>query len=848
MANRCPLGMRIASVFSFLSMVFTLSAQNVPQAAQSQPAGPGIERFLATPHGTTDSGLLPMTTANPLFFPVVVYNSSLTSYYRSVAAADLNGDGKFDVVAANEGTYQTVSQDGWVDVFLGNGDGTLQSPVSFDAGGTYAESVKIVDLDGDGKPDLVITSACASGTSGVGCSSEGVVGILMGKGDGTFKAVVTYGSGGSGYGGSEVVVADVNGDGKPDLLVSSAEPIGNPVNSSGPGVVAVLLGNGDGTFQPAVPYSSGGYAASSVTLADVNGDGKPDLIVGNACVTACNDSTAEGTVGVLLGNGNGTFQPAVSYDSGGVLTVSVAVADVNHDGKLDILTANCGPWFCGPGSPGGNAGVLLGNGDGTFQAAVPYAAANAPDGIVGTDVNGDGKPDLVISNWGTVDAGTNAGTISVLLGNGDGTFQPVSSYSSGNGEADSIAVVDLNHDGWPDLVVGTYSGLAVFLNVGKHIFSATTLAASLDPSVINQLVTFTATVSLTSGNPAGKVIFSDGSTVLGTARLSHGSALFSTSSLQAGVHSITAAYQGSGNFLPSSSPALNQLVLEPPTVTSLTTSAPTVPLNQLVTYSVTVTNQSGATITGSVNFNDNGHKIAVVALVNGHAACSLAYPKAGKHVMTAYYPGDANNDASLSPALNEYVAVLPVATTTVVTASASPVFIGQPVTLTAVVASKDGVVPDGELVTFSADGTSIGAVGTTSGVATLTTSSLSAKNHGIRASYSGDAIFLPSAGTNHVAVNLYATATVLASSPNPSAVGQAVTFTASVTSNGSSLPTGKVLFRDGTKSIGTVVLSGGVATLTKSNLSAGSHSITAKYEGDTVSGQSTSADLSQVVH
>ena len=127
-----------------------------------------------------------------------------------------------------------------------------------------------------------------------------------------------------------VAVADVNGDGKPDVLVAS-EFVINDYNN---GTVGVLLGNGDGTFQTAVTYGSGGDAARSVALGDVNGDGKPDVLVGNG--------SSPGTVGVLLGNGDGTFQTAVSYNSGGNDARSVAVADVNRDGKPDVLVANNG--------------------------------------------------------------------------------------------------------------------------------------------------------------------------------------------------------------------------------------------------------------------------------------------------------------------------------------------------------------------------------------------------------------------------------------------------------------------------------------------------------------------------
>src|ERR1700674_5520145 len=141
--------------------------------------------------------------------------------------------------------------------------------------------------------------------------------------------VVTYPSGGT-YAYS-VAVADVNNDGIPDLLVADCGP-GNSCGGGINGVIGVLLGNGDGTFKPVVTYDAGGYQTSSVVAADVNGDGTLDLVVAN--------SYFSNTIGVLLGNGDGTFQPVVTYGSGGGYPGSVAVADMNGDGKPDIVVAN----------------------------------------------------------------------------------------------------------------------------------------------------------------------------------------------------------------------------------------------------------------------------------------------------------------------------------------------------------------------------------------------------------------------------------------------------------------------------------------------------------------------------
>jgi len=183
---------------------------------------------------------------------------------------------------------------------------------------------------------------------------------------------------------------------------------------------------------------------------------------------------------------------------------------------------------------------------------------------------------------------------------------------------------------------------------------------------------------------------------------------------------------------------------------------------------------------------------------------------------------------------------------TTISSSVPSTFVGQAVTFTANVNSPNGPIPDGELVRFYDGVTAIGTGATASAVATFATSSLSAKTHTIKAKYAGDAIFKPSSGSVTQVVEKYPTTTTLTSSPNPSQFGQAVTFTAHVTSTGPA-PTGKVWFLDGTTGIGSAILSGGVAKLTKSNLTVGTHPITAQYLGDAVSAKSTSAVLNQVV-
>ena len=480
----------------------------------------------------TDASRRAVRPAQDLSFaPAVPYNSGGYEGY-SVAVADVNKDGKPDLVVANANDS--------VGVLFGNGDGTFQPVVTYGFGVPVA--VAVTDVNGDGNPDIVVADFQA------GSNYEGGVGVLLGNGNGTFQTETVYDSGGSDA--LSIAVGDVNGDGKPDLVVANAH-----VTDNDNGNVGVLINNGDGTFQTVITYPSEGYSGSDkegLALADVNGDGILDLIVANNCSDSFCQS--DGVVAVLLGNRDGTFQTAAIYDSGGHTATSLAVADVNGDGKPDLLVAN----------EAGTVAVLLGNGDGTFQAAVTYGAGGSPDSIAVADLNGDGKSDLVASNYENNSAG-------VLLGNGDGTFQAAVTYGSGGYIPQSVAVADVNGDSKPDLLVANYSAtsnletngtVGVLINTSLGA-TQTTLESSSNPSQFGQAVTFTATViSLGfSGTPTGSVSFFDGGTSIGNSNLnSNGVATLMTSALAVGTHTITATYNGDSNFAPSTSPPLYQVV------------------------------------------------------------------------------------------------------------------------------------------------------------------------------------------------------------------------------------------------------------------------------------------------
>ena len=377
--------------------------------------------------------------------------------------------------------------------------------------------------------------------------------------------------------------------------------------------------------------------------------------------------------------------------------------------------------------------------------------------------------------------------------------------------------------------------------------SATTLISSLNPSASGQAVTFTAMVkpATGSGTPTGTVTFNDGATVLGLGTLSGGTATLTTSGLGAGVHSITAVYGGDASFASSTSPVLMQTVNKATSSTSVVSSNSASNRGAAVTFTATVTSSATGTPTGTVTFQDAATMLGTGTLSGGTATFTTSGLGTGAHSITAIYGGDASFTGSTSPILTQTIGKA--ASSTAVASSNNPSIIGTAVTLTASVTSPVTGTLTGT-VTFQ-DGTSALGTGTLSGgAATFTTSGLTGGTHSITAVYSGDANFAGSTSPSLVqTVNKVGDSTSVASSNNPSIFGSAVTFTATVTSSATSIPTGTVTFQDGTATLGTGMLSGGNATLATSALVGGVHSITAVYGGDANFANSTSPGLTQTV-
>ena len=801
---------------------------------------------------------------------------------QAIAVGDMNGDGYPDVVVVS--SYSPT-----VYVFLndGKGDGGLTGPNTYNFwdpndNNRMGEigSVALGDVNGDGKLDAILTFPYPDyymGTSCEGGLTCEIFGVMYGNGDGTLQMSSTANpppwvpvfSDGFGITGtveqSTVALADLNGDGKLDVVnveldAETAQPY-----------VSVMLGHGDGSFAAPVLYNIGGYGAGAVAVGDFNGDGIPDLVVTGYGAAGGMSST----IGVLYGNGDGTFQAIESYTiPSAEVPISVSTADMNGDGYLDAVTANkdssisilygngtspssggfCGPFGIGCG---GTPFSSASNFPASLQGAQVLSSDIPTPGIAAVgDFNGDGVIDVAVPNYSTGDANVLLGSITSTA---TATYQPIL-ITGKSGSTDSI---ESQYQG------DAYFGPSTSGTVSLQTAPATTslaLQSNASTVTVGDQVTLTATIipgSAQGHSPSNLVTFSSNGTSIGQVTPSNGVAVLTPNLEVVQTDTITATYAGDNNFAGSSSTALVQITVQKE-ATTLTLQVcnfvgtawvcPATTSNYggeiQFTASLTPFNVAGGPSSDNetVTFYNNGKTVLGTAtLTSGTATLQLDQPAAGVYSVTASYGGDASFDASsTSPAATMTVQqVTPSVTLGISPAPVgnSPTSIsqfGQPVYLSASFNTYPYNVA-GETVTFY-NGTTVvntAKFGSQSGPAMLTLSNLPVGTYSFKASYPGDSNWnSTNTSTAALAVQTLPTALTIITSSGSSIYGNPITLQAqlepfNVTGVGGNTTDGETItFYQNGVNIGSSTLTHGATIFTAPLPPVGTDSFTASYAGD----------------
>jgi hypothetical protein len=396
------------------------------------------------------------------------------SVFTSIAVGDFNGDGRPDAVLV-------ASTNGFGDVtpYINTGGGGFRAEgaISTDAGSDNAEWPVVADVNGDGRADILVLDVGPTLADAAAPTYGPAVTALLGDGDGSFQQPINTPIG---FEPDDMVAGDFNGDGRTDIALTDTS-----------GNVHILLGTGAGGFTPLDSFAGGAETGDpglgSMAVGDLNGDGTLDLAVGN---------WTNGTVSIFLGAGDGTFTagPTLATTSPN----AIAIGDLNHDGIPDIAVAAYGI--------DGTVSVFLGKGDGTFTGLAPFTTPNpAQTGLSGLssiaigDINNDGTPDLVVSG------GSSNGkpSVSVLLGNGDGTFRLGSQETGTTAGIDGsgLALADADGDGRTDILapgdnlapdLSEDPGLDVLMNEPETVVGSTSPSVTIDrPAVADPALTET---------------------------------------------------------------------------------------------------------------------------------------------------------------------------------------------------------------------------------------------------------------------------------------------------------------------------------------------------------------------
>ena len=617
---------------------------------------------------------------------------------------------------------------------------------------------------------------------------------------------------------------------------STAEVAASSLGAGPQTIAATYKGNPDfsGSDDTASPYVQDVQIGTTTAVSSTpNPAASGQSVTFSATVTANSGTFDNGGAVQFLVDGTvyGTPVPV----NGGQASIS--------DAGLSVGTHTIGATYSGDTDFGSSSGTASRVQTVTSQTATTTAVSTSPNpSLLGQWVTFNAT---VTANWGTFDDG---GTVQFYV---DGKPFEGQVPLDGNGQA---SVSDMALTLGTHAITATYSGDSGFGGSSGtagpvedvQIGTKTLVSLSPNPSLPGQLVTFTATVSCASGtfDDGGTVQFAVDGTNVGPAETlnSSGQASLPDSTLSLGTHTIIATYSGDPDFSGSSGSGgqtVNPQSLIATTTVVSSSASPSV-LGQSVTFIATVTAVSGTFDNGgSVQFAVDGTTYgSPVILHGGVATVSDSALTAGTHTVTASYSGDGDFCAGSNSLSGGQTVNTSIATTTAVSSSQSPSTFGQSVIFTATVTPISGTFDNGGWVQFAVDGTSFGnLVLLHGGAATISDSALTAGTHTITAGYSGDSSFSASSGALSGGQVVHPVGTTLAvrSSLSSSAFAQSVTFTATVTpASGTFDNGGSVQFAaDGSNFGAPVTLSNGVASISDSGLTVGTHTITASYSGDT---------------
>lgn len=905
------LGLLVSAFVAFAAMNSSVpNSKPTIQPSSSAVASPSLAPLASG--SASKKAHPPASGPSPVNFLTV--GTYLTNYHWShqyladPVVGDFNGDGYSDIVALDGYTC--------LEFMPGGKSGALGKPVdTCILPNTGADTGVAGDFNNDGKLDIAMVAS--TGCNGAACSAN--VMFAQGNGDGTFSNASNINLSNLGYfeGFNNVAAADVNNDGNLDLLlvttgghvyvllgdgklgftVSSfvVEGSANQYSAIGLGItdfnkdgkldlavsssagnVAVMLGNGDGTFEPAVTYAMDIAGIGQLALGDVNGDGLTDIVV----------TTFNGQgISVFLGNGDGTFQKVIDSSSTVLNPNYIALADVNGDGKADaIVSTNAGDYG------GDTIDVLLSNGDGTFQPAVQYAVVAGPGRVRVGDFNNDGHPDWVTLTPGSIllSVGINTGTggqfigaknfqttpgndttsgdivaadfnndgkldyatvtnfryntgVNVCFGDGAGNFSAPVYYSVGNGQPNNITSGDFNNDGYPDIAVldlnnGTVS---VLLNKGDGTFDSPVAYTAGKGGGLIQTRDFNNDgkldiVTTNSGDGTVSVLLGNGDGTFQTQKVSTSEA--SAGNLAVGDFDgdgnldVAAADYGSGNIAILIGNG-DGTFKSPTTLKGPADNAGMVAADfnkdgkiDLVAVSQNIPNGTGG----------NGGVQVLLGNGDGTFKTGVNYPTvpvpyAGNSSPGNPVVGDLNNDGNVD--------IMMVSQPLASDSNGQGHLVGPPILL----GNGDG--------TFTLNPGTPAVTGITPGKIALGifNNSSTALGAAVLDVYGGNDN--NTLDTVTMLLSVSGTEVVLTSSANPSTQGESVTFTGTVVTSipGLPTPTGTITFTYGSTSV-PVTMTNGAASYSTTTLPLGNTTVVASYSGDSNFNPATSLGLLQVVN